>query len=156
MKKSFLIILVLLAAAGVYAKKQKKACSRKQKIESISMHRTACFGRCPDYIVTLNKDGMVTYTGIHFTKDSGVYQKKLSTATINKIFKQFNDYRVDTCQSNYIVRITDIPGLIYEIKYKNKTQKINNANFGPMFLKKLALSIDSAVHVDETWTKVTK
>lgn len=156
MKKTFLVILILAATSSVFAARHKKAKKHtsKSNIISVSMHRTACFGRCPDYIIELSSDGMATYTGIRFTQDSGVYTKNIGTAATNKLMNDLTAYRIDTCQATYPQRITDVPGIYYIIQYKNgRKQQIANANFGPVFLKEIALRMDSLVKVDASWTK---
>ncbi len=155
MKKIFVVILLLVVAnASIQAKAKKK--STKSDISYISMHRSACFGRCPDYKIEIYSNGLAKYSGYYFVKDSGVYEKNVGTATISKLFKEFESYRVDTCQKNYDQKIADFPGLYYVITYKGKTLEINNANFGPHFLMDLASILDAAIKVDNSWKKTAK
>ncbi|HXS37880.1 MAG TPA: DUF6438 domain-containing protein [Flavipsychrobacter sp.] len=153
MKKSFLIVIILLTVLpNVYAKHKKK--HPKNSIQSILVWRTPCFGRCPTYKIEVNKNGIVTYTGIMFIKDSGVYQKNIGVVKATQIIKQFSDYKIDTCQDQYPMMIPDAPGLIFKIQYKDSTKTINNAHYGPPFLKDLAKSVDSIGKVDNSWEKI--
>jgi hypothetical protein len=155
MKKIFVIILLLVVTAtSTQAKSIKKP--TRSGISYISMHRSSCFGRCPDYKIEIYSNGLARYSGYFFVIDSGVYEKNIGTATISKLFKQFDTYRVDTCQKNYDQKIADMPGLYYVITYKGKTLQINNAHFGPPFLMDLAKEIDAAIKVDKTWKKTAK
>ena len=152
MRTIFLIVSLFLLAAPVFAGHKKGASGRV--VECITMHRTSCFGRCPDYKIEIFKNGLVRYTGYMFVTDSGTYTKKFSSDKAAALYRLFKLYRVDTCKASYENRIPDLPGLIYTIKYAAETQQINNAAFGPQYLKKLARSVDSLGQVDETWKKV--
>ena len=46
----------------------------------ISLERTICFGRCPNYRVTIEGDGSVTYEGWRFVKVEGTHWKKIPAA----------------------------------------------------------------------------
>lgn len=155
MKKSLLIVIALIfvASAG-YARHKKKVKKTKNDIVSISMHRTACFGRCPDYMIEVYNDGIVKYFGYNFVKDSGVYQKTIGTAKAAQLLNKFKEYRVDTCQDVYKNMIPDLPGITYEIRYADKTKSIHNAQFGPSFLKDLSYTVDEEGKVDGSWKKI--
>ena len=103
MKTPFLIVLALMISCLAMAKqhKHKKAKAKDAKIESVTMQRTGCYGRCPSYILEIDKSGIATYTGIRFTEDSGVFGKKLSQDKINELFNQIIAGKIDTCQDRY-------------------------------------------------------
>lgn len=153
MKKSLLVILLVLAGiASSYAMRNKK--KPVKKVTFVSMHRSACFGRCPDYTIEIYNTGEVKYLGYMFVKDSGVYSKNIGVTKATALLKKFETYRVDTCQENYKVIIADVPGLFYTIKYNDEDKKIDNANFGPKYLEMLAKEIDAAIKVDASWKKL--
>ena len=148
MKKTLLLALTILLALPGFAKKGKHSkrmpIVSKKGIQSVTMHRTACFGRCPDYMVTINTDGMATYTGIRFTKDTGIFTKNIGKKAAMEIINGLADNKVDTCRNLYENRIPDLPGIRYTIVYKDSTKNISNANWGPTFLKLTADAIDHA------------
>lgn len=156
MKKSILVIILFLAfvqiANAMYRKKKKV--QKPVHITFVSMHRTACFGRCPDYTIEIHADGTAKYFGYMFTQHQGVYEKKLDNAQVAALFKQFETYRVDTCKDNYVMRVTDVPGIIFNLEYDGKEKKINNANFGPPFLPELARLVDNTANINSTWKKI--
>ncbi len=153
MKKSLLLFLFLSALLPTAFAKHKK--TQKKEILSVSMHRTACFGHCPDYLVVVNKNGMVTYTGYMFAKDSGTFKKNVGVKETKKIIDMCATYRLDTCQDVYKNIISDLPGIYYIVQYNNNAvKKITNAHFGPGFLKEIAHSIDGIAQVDSTWVRV--
>lgn len=152
-----LVALLMATSLAVFAmkKKTKKKVATTNEIISVKMHRTACFGRCPEYKIEINKDGNVTYTAMRFNADSGIYKKNIGTTKAMNVITAFKTYRVDTCREMYENRIPDIPGIIFTIKYSNRTQTIHNAHFGPQFLKTLAEQMDNAgKKSDNSWKKV--
>ena len=159
MKKTALIILSVLICCTAFAKKQKHKKKHKSAgpITSVIVHRTGCFGRCPDYTVEINADGMATYTGIRFNTDSGVYKKDIGATKAMNIINEFITYRVDTCSDRYHNRIEDLPGLILTINYKDSVKTIQNAHFGPPYLRTLAADVDNAgKRADDSWKKAVK
>lgn len=146
MKKN-LVALAAILMIGL------SACAQKN-ISYIRMQRSACFGRCPVYWVEVYKNGLVRYSGQRFTEHQGVYEKNIGTANTAALFKLFGSYHVDTCKRNYEVLISDLPGIYYKIMMGKKTKRIDNAHFGPSFLKELSKSVDSLAIVDGSWKKV--
>lgn len=128
------------------------ACAQK-KISYIKMNRTACFGRCPVYSVEIYQNGLVRYSGELFTDHQGVYEKNIGKTKAQNLMKQFAKYRVDTCSNQYTSRIADLPGILFNIKYGSTTKRINNAHFGPDFLRTLAADVDSLSQVNSSWKK---
>jgi hypothetical protein len=159
---SLTVSLSLIACGGnkETAQAQTKAGSSKESVKNdisyIKMHRSACFGRCPDYFVELYGDGLVRYTGRYFVADSGIYEKRYPVATVQQLFNEFSEKRVDTCRDAYDVTISDFPGISYWIEYGDKKKEIKNAHFGPRFLKHLAGRIDEVIKVDRSWTKISE
>ena len=156
MKKFTLVVLFLLAGQVTFAKSHKhKKKKSPGSITSVSMRRTGCFGRCPDYTIEIDNDGAVTYTARRFCPDSGVFKKNIGVAKAMEVIGQFETDRVDTCQDVYTNRIQDVPGIILTIKYEDTTKTIANAHFGPRFLKDLAAAVDAAgKKTDDSWKKV--
>jgi hypothetical protein len=177
MKKTIIAVLALLTIGVGACAEQKKGTKKKKKtttttttttpptttgkvknstsIQTINIHRTACYGRCPEYYLTINADGNATYVGRKFSEYPGTYQKRFATDKIQGLFKQAEMYRIDTCGAEYSY-VPDIAGLIYTINYTNgREQEIKNASspFAPKFLRGLAKMIDDTVKIDATWTK---
>ena len=144
--KKLLLLFCMLFFVTAYA--------QKKSINKVSMHRTACFGKCPTYSLEINKNGSVIYTSVRFTKFDGVYTKKFSIYKVKNIFLQINLLKLDTCKNEYEQIIADLPGLNFNIDYTNAKKQIVNAHFGPKFLKRLAMNIDKEFSIDSTWKKI--
>ena len=147
MKNITLVVLSILIGFSAIAKtkhKKKKVIIPANDITSVLIMRTGCFGHCPTYSVEINKNGMATYSAIRFNDDSGNFQKNIGVPQAAVILAKIQQYRLDTCQDQYVNQIPDLPNLNYEIVYKNKTKKINSAKYGPDFLSILAREIEEA------------
>ncbi len=160
MKKIILVILLIAVAFGSFAKTA-KAKKKKQlaptTIMSVGMHRTVCYGKCPDYVVDIAADGTATYTAKRFTPEIGIFKKNIGKAKAEELIGMFTKYRVDTCSEMYENRIPDLPGLNIYIRYPNKTKTIYSAGFGPEFLTEIGEALDAAGRKpegkDKTWKK---
>lgn len=161
MNRSIFCGLVLAASIFGACAQQKKAATagtetKAPGIRSIEMHRTACFGKCPDYLLKIDANGMATYTGRTNAPYQGTYEKKLDSKKVAELFANFNRYQVDTCSEKYKT-IPDLAGLNYSIDYGDKGEKtINNANspFAPKFLQGLGERMDKLAPIDGSWKKV--
>jgi len=146
MKKITLFILSFafaLSALALLPHKHRKQQSSSEII-SVSMRRTGCYGRCPDYTIKIDKEGIVTYTGNRFVTDSGIFRKNIGSTKAMEIIDQFYTYQVDTCNDEYYNKISDLPGLILTVQYITHTKRILNAHYGPRFLAVLANTIEVA------------
>ena len=167
MKKITLVVLLLITGLSIFAKQSKHKKQKQQGNEfmSLALHHTGCYGRCPTYIIEINRNGIATYTGIRFTPDSGIYTKKIGVTNAMEIINLANEYRIDTCKDRYENRVQDLPGINYTINFDNKTKPILNANYGPYFLAILKVKMDSVLDqkadesgllpLDKSWHKAT-
>jgi hypothetical protein len=54
-------------------------------ITSVLMHRSACYGRCPEYSIEVREDGSVQFNGTRFVANSGAHTAHISSAGFKKI-----------------------------------------------------------------------
>ena len=159
MQKNFIVLIASLFFTACTAQKKTGESEVKIPIPSdiqyLKMHRSACFGRCPTYSIEVYKNGLVRFTGIKFTQPIGIYEKNMGSVKVQNLFSEFSVKKVDTCKDVYDLHIADLPGIYYTFEYPNKTKKINNAHFGPQFLKDLANEVDSIGQVNGTWKKIS-
>ena len=166
MKKQLLIALLLFSTVFIACAAGKKTTKKKTStrstttanagaITSVMMRRGACFGRCPEYTLTVNSNGLLEYNGTRNADPLGVYQKNVGATQAQAMIKKFSDHRVDTCVTPYTSQIADLPGLSFTIMRNGKSQLIGNANFGPRFLVDLSEDMDAIGKVDGTWKKIS-
>jgi hypothetical protein len=169
MKKYSLILVAILfmffSACGVqkvFHRKSKPSSSVKSPnhLSYVKMHRTACFGRCPIYYIEIFDDGLLRYNGIRFVNDTGLFEKRIDASRVRSLIADFEKNRIDTLQENYANRIVDLPGIIFVFNIGNDEKQINNAQFGPNFLRRIATEIDNFITIengnigDKTWKKI--
>ncbi len=166
MKKQALALALIVCSLFTACAQTKKTTASKTKATStkvaanlrglseVMMRRGACFGRCPEYTITIYKTGRVVYAGTRNATPLGTYQKELGAATTQALLQKFMDHRVDTCRAYYISRIADAPTMSFTLVINGKQQIIGNAHFGPHFLIDLADEVDVMGKVDSTWTKL--
>ncbi|MDB4533284.1 DUF6438 domain-containing protein [Vicingaceae bacterium] len=119
----------------------------------LSMERTPCFGKCPNYKITIMNTGKVTYEGIQFTDKIGLYSKQLSSKQLSQIQKRMEDINLFEMNSKYDSNITDIPAVALFIIYKANKKKIYDRYGGPKDLREFEKLIDSIV-IDDQLIKV--
>ncbi|MDL0419687.1 DUF6438 domain-containing protein [Caldibacillus thermoamylovorans] len=96
--------------------------------EYIKLQRTMCFGTCPVYSVTVDKEGNVNYYGEMFVYKSGEHHWKI----LKKKVKQLNDLIEEFGFKSFIYEpgdefITDCPSCITTVKYSNgETKEIDH------------------------------
>jgi hypothetical protein len=153
------MLLLLSACATTKNKTAKTTTANTAKnttnITSVELHRTTCFGKCPDYRLKMMADGSVTYVGRTYAPYKGTFEKKLSAEQVQALFKDFERFRVDTAKETYQT-IPDLPGMNFEIVYANgKEQSIKRGEspFAPKFLMGLAERMDALAPIDGTWKK---
>lgn len=156
--KKYLAVIILMVGIAFTACAHSKKSMRKKKaagkeISVITMSRGACFGRCPVYTLSIIANGLATYEGRNSTEFKGTYQKQLGATAVAEIFKRAGDYRVDTLKGDYVVSISDLPGLDFIFTINGKEKKVHNAGFGPRYLSNFARFIDETVAVDSSWKK---
>src|SRR5690554_3964075 len=96
--------------------------------EFIKLQRTACYGTCPVYNVTVDNQGNVNYFGEMFVYKTGQHQWKISKYKI----KQLNDKLKEFDFKSFVyqtggVYVTDYPSCITTVKFTDgETKEINH------------------------------
>lgn len=122
-------------------------------LSAVSMRRGACFGRCPEYTITVHSDGLAQYASIRNAEPIGNFQKNIGTKKAQDLLREFMDHHADTCRELYEAKIADLPGLTYTLTINGKEKMIHNANFGPTYLMDLSNEIDQLGPIDTSWKK---
>jgi len=99
--------------------------------DSITLERTACFGTCPMYKVTVTSDGTVTFNGQRFTKTTGVAKGKISREEFRQLVAEFEKIKYFSLPDSYTPgtpvcpqRITDMPSANTSISLKGKAKGV--------------------------------
>ncbi len=120
------IFLMLLISSGAQAQE-----AAKPAFDEIELQRTACFGACPIYTVTVHGDGSVDYKGIRYVAEVGMRHSKISSDAVKFLSGAFERVPFMTLQDSYASKEdgctelwTDNPSLIIRLKSSTKNKQI--------------------------------
>src|SRR5262249_53295173 len=82
-------ILARIATGPLLALGLAASASAQPSDFEVSLERGACFGTCPDYVVTIHRDGLVEFEGGRFTKAHGHKTRKIPEEAIRRLFAEF-------------------------------------------------------------------
>jgi hypothetical protein len=117
----------------------------------ITLERTACYGWCPVYKVTVTGDGTVSYEGTNFVRVIGQREAKIDPAAVKNLVKDFQDIHYFELQDEYKTMkypdgtesfASDLPTAFTSISLNGKTKKIEAYYGVPDELYKLEKKID--------------
>jgi (2Fe-2S) ferredoxin len=114
---SVLIALVLLAGFPIAA----------QEVNDVrlTLERTACFGVCPVYTVTIYADGTVIYEGTNFVDITGKQTANIGPETVDRIVAIFAEAGYFTWEDEYTqMLVTDLPSAITSVTHEGETKRI--------------------------------
>ena len=124
----------------------------------ISLERTACFGHCPIYKVTLDSDGKVTYYGEMFVAVEGIQYSTLEQEDLQSLVREFERIDFFSLEDQYTdMGATDLPSAITTLIVDGKMKQVNHYHGDPNAPKKLAAledKIDELINTAQ-WTEVT-
>lgn len=158
MKKVLLIVLIVcLAVTGLGGCNTEKD-SPEENLDDviITLERTACYGFCPIYTLTIHGDGTVIYEGEDYVETVGKAETVISKEKVEKLISEFDKVGYDSLKDTYTERtITDAPSVITSITRNGKTRKVEHyhGDFNaPEKLTELEDRIDEIVD-SEQWIK---
>jgi hypothetical protein len=76
---------------------------------TITLTRSVCFGFCPDYTVSINQDGLVTYEGRRFVNVSGPQTSQIEPADVQALLARFDAINFNSLQDEYRAHVSDMP-----------------------------------------------
>lgn len=127
---------------------------------TITLARTACFGRCPIYRVALYHDGTVRFVGERFTKVTGEATARVPVDSVRALVAAFDAARFLTLPDTLTFgspacpeRITDLPSAIVTFATDTQTKQVihqSGCRGAPEALTALEQRID-AVTVTSRW-----
>lgn len=126
---------------------------------TIQLERSACYGTCPAYSVTIHGDGRVEYNGKSNVKETGTHEGQITIDKVRALALEFakakfwgldEDYSGKKCKG----QCTDMATAITEIKVKGATHRVKHY-YGcggvPKALFELESTIDKSAN-SEQWT----
>src|SRR4029077_12376057 len=92
----------------------------------ISLERTACFGACPIYTVTITGDGQVTFNGRRFVRVTGEQHGTASMADVAHLAAMVEAGHFSCLQDAYRARVTDLPSQIITLERGGQTKTVTD------------------------------
>ena len=131
-------ILILIAALACSAQTSSQD---KDRITEVTLERTSCFGTCPDYKVTLRRDGTIIYEGRRFVQMMGTY--KGEAYGFDRLAQLILAQKYFDMKDDYSRPITDMPSAITSVVRAGKRKTIvDYAETGPIELWSIEMAID--------------
>lgn len=93
------------------------------KIKSIEIETSFCFGTCPVFKLTINKNGLAEFDGIEYTKFKGKSKKQLDQTNIDEIFDLINYIEIKKLNDNYGVNYTDASTVTLDVFFEDGSIK---------------------------------
>ena len=136
---SMVSTLILISALACSA--QTQSAQDKDQITEVTLERTSCFGTCPDYKVTLQRDGTIIYEGRRFVQMMGTY--KGEAYGFDRLVKLILAQKYFDMKDDYSRPITDMPSAITSVVRAGKRKTIvDYAETGPIELWSIEMAID--------------
>lgn len=99
--------------------------------DSLSLRRTACFGECPVYSLTVHGDGRVDYLGERHVRVVGEEHWTIAPVAVNELFGAFvrAQYLQLVTPKESGVHVSDLPSADTELRLGGKQHAIHH--YGP-------------------------
>lgn len=91
---------------------------------SITLARSACFGSCPTYRVTINGDGAVVYQGSSSVGTTGRQTAQIEPAAVAALVRRFDEIGFDNLRDEYRGGMTDIPTYTITLVRDGRTKRV--------------------------------
>lgn len=124
---------------------------------AITMRRGACFGRCPQYSVTVDGGGNVDFVGTRFVSASGSHHAKADMSDVaalrsktNAVFADVGDIVPGTSACKHYA--TDHPQITLELRMADGVRTLRHYTgcaSSPPALRELEALIDRTANVDQ-------
>ena len=135
---SMVSILILISALACSAQTSSQD---KDRITEVTLERTSCFGTCPDYKVTLRRDGTIIDEGRRFVQMMGTY--KGEAYGFDRLAQLILAQKYFDMKDDYSRPITDMPSAITSVVRAGKRKTIvDYAETGPIELWSIEMAID--------------
>lgn len=142
-----LLALFVLGIASISAQDEAKV--------AITLERTACFGACPVYTLSILEDGTVIYNGGNFVDVTGEQRSQIDPETVNLMVTTLIDAGYFDWNETYdSFTVSDQPSVITSLTHDGKTHQINRYagdSSAPLILPYLEQWIDAMAN-SQQWT----
>jgi hypothetical protein len=114
-------------------------------ISSIKLERSACFGTCPVYSVTIFSDGRVQYEGKEFVKEKGARTGAISAREFSELATKVERIGFLKLQAAYRAPVTDLPTTTVTVTRGRESKSVEDYFGAPQGLHDLEALIERTV-----------
>lgn len=114
----------------------------------ITLDRTACFGSCPDYSLTIYGNGTVIYEGRNFVAVTGKQSATIPEQDVRNLVGYFYDINYFSLRDEYTAQVTDLPTTTTSIKIDGRFKQVIDYYGAPEELTLLEAKIDEVAKSD--------
>jgi len=122
----------------------------------IQLSRTACYGTCPVYSVTIRGDGSVHFSGQRYVLIPGEHDAHIDPAAVRDLVRQFEAANFFAAGDRYVATVTDNPTYTLTLtvagKSKTVTDYVGEQVGMPLVIVDLENAVDDAAGT-ERWIK---
>jgi Domain of unknown function (DUF6438) len=122
-----------------------------------TLQRTACYGTCPIYVVTVYRDGVVEFNGEEYTKTKGKATGQIALAQVDAIEALFVDNHYTSLLDSYEkMEVTDLPSA--NTSYRSLDGHVKHVGHyhgdreAPEILATIEEKLDELIGTDQ-WTR---
>jgi len=128
----------------------------------ITLERTACYGECPVYKVSIDGNGSVTYDGSQFVRVQGRKTARISPSEVGALFETaertgffdlHDQYRIIHNADGTETTVTDQPTTFVSITGNGRSKRVEDYVGAPESLKRLEEQIDEAARTVR-WVRI--
>ncbi len=119
----------------------------------IKLERTACYGTCPEYSVTIDAKGNVTYVGFKFVRVEGRQKDRIPVVRVAALLEAAERIRFFELQDRYHALITDSSTTFVTVKSGGRSKRIEDYIAGPEELKAFQRLIDDTART-KRWVSI--
>ena len=124
----------------------------------VSIQRTYCYGKCPEYTAEFYSDGQVLYKGQRNVERRGDWEAQVDTATYQKIIDraiQINYFKLKKKYPSYGPIMNDFPTTVTYVRDGENDVIIRNRHGSPVSLQRFERYIDTVLDALK-WEKYVK
>jgi hypothetical protein len=104
---------------------------------AFKIQRTACFGACPSYELTIYESGFVTYEGRSHVERIGKHTVQVPPGTLEKLVKEAEAKGFFEMKPEYDRPVTDLPSTIITVRKNGDTKQVKGRVDIPQAFKDL-------------------
>ncbi len=148
MRNGFVLLACSIIWLGCASKKNASSTAEP----AIRFEKTACFGTCPEFVLTVKSNGEATLSVVtNLELEKGIYTcSNCDPLQVQLILKKADEIGFSQYEDKYDPGVTDLPSVITTINDK----KVINVLDGPTELHDLEEQINDAYIKHRVWKKI--